>query len=88
MNVCLLFRLDQKRPAGLRPPGEHWSGEATRGQGFAVQETRVDVTIGESDRGVEEVARKERPVWMIESTVVSSDTQVIFLCMVLFHNFD
>ena len=70
--------MDTKRTGlGLRPPGEHWSGEATRGQGFAVQETRVDVTIGEADRSTEEV-RKERPVWMVESTVIASDPQVSY----------
>uniref|UniRef100_A0A1B6E3X9 General transcription factor IIE subunit 1 n=1 Tax=Clastoptera arizonana TaxID=38151 RepID=A0A1B6E3X9_9HEMI len=75
VDINVIRGLDMKRHVGLRPPGEHWSGEATRGQGFAVQETKVDVTIGESDRGMEEVSRKERPVWMIESTVVSSNIQ-------------
>lgn len=80
-KVCFMYcRLDSKKIQGLRPPGEHWSGEATRGQGFAVQETRVDVTIGEADRSAEEV-RKERPVWMVESTVITSDPQVSIIIM-------
>ncbi|XP_063532134.1 general transcription factor IIE subunit 1 [Cydia strobilella] len=51
----------------LRPGNEQWSGEATRSGGLAVEETRVDVTIGEAARAAP--ARKERPVWMVESTV-------------------
>lgn len=75
VDISTIRGLDSKRlQQGLRPPGEHWSGDATRGQGFAVQETRVDVTIGEADRSAEEV-RKERPVWMVESTVIASDPQ-------------
>lgn len=62
----------------MRPPGEHWSGEASRGGGFAVQEARVDVTIGEEENTAE-VAKKERPVWMVESTVISNDQQVKLL---------
>ncbi|XP_063361027.1 general transcription factor IIE subunit 1 [Cydia amplana] len=55
----------------LRPGYEQWSGEATRSGGLAVEETRVDVTIGEASRAAP--ARKERPVWMVESTVTSGE---------------
>lgn len=76
---CFSYRIDTKRlGAGLRAPGEHWSGEATRGGGFAVQEARVDVTIGEEERTTE-VAKKERPVWMVESTVITNDPQASLL---------
>lgn len=76
MVLLFFFRVDTKRlGTGLRPPGEQWSGEATRGGGFAVQEARVDVTIGEEERTTE-VAKKERPVWMVESTVINNDQQV------------
>ncbi|XP_013141256.1 PREDICTED: general transcription factor IIE subunit 1 [Papilio polytes] len=55
-----------------RPGGEQWSGEATRNQGMLVEETRVDVTIGESDAVADANAlRKERPVWMVESTIAT-----------------
>ena len=69
-----------KKNNGLRPAGENWSGEATRSQGFAVEETRVDVTIGDEDNAAAAGApRKERPVWMVESTVMSStDATVSF----------
>lgn len=40
-----------------------------------MQEARVDVTIGEEERTTE-VAKKERPVWMVESTVITNDPQV------------
>ncbi|KAH9644251.1 hypothetical protein HF086_003750 [Spodoptera exigua] len=57
-----------------RPPGQEWSGEATRNQGMLVEETRVDVTIGEADNATDTSAlRKERPVWMVESTIVTND---------------
>lgn len=55
-----------------RQPNEPWSGEATRNQGFAVEEARVDVTIGDSEVS-EVVKQKDRPVWMTESTVISSE---------------
>ncbi|XP_046664932.1 general transcription factor IIE subunit 1 [Homalodisca vitripennis] len=75
VDINTIRGLDTKKMgAGLRPPGEHWSGEATRGGGFAVQEARVDVTIGEEERS-QEVAKKERPVWMVESTVIANDPQ-------------
>uniref|UniRef100_A0A0K8TW87 General transcription factor IIE subunit 1 n=1 Tax=Bactrocera latifrons TaxID=174628 RepID=A0A0K8TW87_BACLA len=55
-----------------RPDGQQWSGEATRNQGFAVEETRVDVSIGgEIQEAVTE--RKARPVWMTESTVITEE---------------
>lgn len=56
-----------------RLPNEPWSGEATRNQGFAVEEARVDVTIGGSDVP-DAVKQKDRPVWMTESTVITNDT--------------
>lgn len=53
---------------------EPWSGEATRSSGFAVEETRIDVSIGDSnDTSNTSSARKDRPVWMTESTVTSSE---------------
>lgn len=51
---------------------EQWSGEATRNQGFAVEETRVDVTIGGTNT-VEAIKTKDRPIWMTESTIVGND---------------
>ncbi|XP_031623562.1 general transcription factor IIE subunit 1 [Contarinia nasturtii] len=57
---------------GTNNGGEQWSGEATRNQGFAVEETRVDVTIGDANP-TEAVKTKERPIWMTESTIVSNE---------------
>nr|CAD7197397.1 unnamed protein product [Timema douglasi] len=51
--------------------GDNWSGEATRTHGFAVEETRVDVSIRDQDIPEERSARKERPIWMTESTVLA-----------------
>lgn len=54
--------------------GEVWSGEASRRGGFAVEEARVDITIGDTevDSGA---PKKERPVWMTTSTIVSNDQE-------------
>lgn len=46
-----------------------------------VEETRVDVTIGEADNQPDQTARKDQPVWMVESTVITSDTQVSLLLL-------
>jgi transcription initiation factor TFIIE subunit alpha len=73
------FSLENKKPAaGLRPPGDHWSGEATRTQGFAVEEARVDVMIG-GDEGIQDqtAVRKERPIWMTESTIINQDSVMV-----------
>ncbi|XP_050094678.1 general transcription factor IIE subunit 1 [Anopheles aquasalis] len=56
-----------------KAPTEQWSGEATRSSGFAVEEARVDITIGDSDTLDTGTQRKDRPVWMTESTVISND---------------
>ncbi|XP_017482724.1 PREDICTED: general transcription factor IIE subunit 1 [Rhagoletis zephyria] len=60
------------KPLNQRPDGQQWSGEATRNQGFAVEETRVDVSIG-GDVQEAVTERKARPVWMTESTVITED---------------
>ncbi|XP_017095253.1 general transcription factor IIE subunit 1 [Drosophila bipectinata] len=59
------------KPNSMRPDSMQWSGEATRNQGFAVEETRVDVTIGGDDTADSVVERKSRPIWMTESTVIT-----------------
>ncbi|KAH8259755.1 hypothetical protein KR026_009836 [Drosophila bipectinata] len=59
------------KPNAMRPDSMQWSGEATRNQGFAVEETRVDVTIGGDDTADSVVERKSRPIWMTESTVIT-----------------
>lgn len=78
--MCIIYirsSIDTRKSSGLRAPGEQWSGEATRSAGFMVEDTRVDVTIG--DESADDNAanrRKERPIWMMESTVINSDSQV------------
>ncbi|KAM3962890.1 transcription factor IIEalpha [Aphomia sociella] len=73
VDINTIRGLTNKQPLA-RPGGEQWSGEATRNQGLAVEETRVDVTIGEADNSNDAAAlRKERPVWMVESTIVTND---------------
>ncbi|XP_073951881.1 general transcription factor IIE subunit 1-like [Choristoneura fumiferana] len=72
VDINTIRGLNTKQNA-QRPPGEQWSGEATRSQGLAVEETRVDITIGEGDAAATGQARKERPVWMVESTIVTNE---------------
>lgn len=67
---------------------EVWSGEATRHR--ATEETQVDVTIGDDNASgsAKEVA-KERPVWLLESTVINAETsQVCSDFTTLFINHD
>lgn len=72
VDINTIRGLDNKKMA-MRGPGEQWSGEATRGGGFAVEETRVDVTIDENLDNNKGTNRKEAPVWMTESTVLSQN---------------
>lgn len=63
---------------GIMKPTDHsatevWSGEATRSGGFAVEETRVDITIGDADPTDNAAPKKERPIWMTTSTVISNE---------------
>lgn len=53
--------------------GEVWSGEASRSHGFAVEEARVNVSISDVNEDTNQTQRKDRPVWMTESTVVSTE---------------
>ncbi|XP_060818645.1 general transcription factor IIE subunit 1 [Bombus pascuorum] len=76
VDINTIKGIDTRKPSSLRAPGEQWSGEATRSSGFMVEDTRVDVTIG--DDCIDDNAanrRKERPIWMMESTVINSDSQ-------------
>lgn len=52
-----------------------WSGEATRKGGFLLEEARVDVSIGNSDANETAAPKKERPVWMTESTVITNENE-------------
>lgn len=80
------FRIDSRKQMLTRPGGENWSGEATRSQGFAVEETRVDVTIGDENAAdnANAAVRKERPIWMMESTVVSNEKTSVCYFFFLF----
>lgn len=77
VDINTIKGIDTRKPSSLRAPGEQWSGEATRSSsGFMVEDTRVDVTIG--DDSIDDNAanrRKERPIWMMESTVINTDSQ-------------
>ncbi|XP_037939143.1 general transcription factor IIE subunit 1 [Teleopsis dalmanni] len=51
-----------------RIDSQQWSGEATRNQGFTVEETRIDINLGE-ELVETTTEKKSRPVWMTESTI-------------------
>lgn len=73
VDINTIRGLTMKQPAA-KPSNEQWSGEATRNQGMVVEETRVDVTIGEADNAADNaLQRKERPVWMVESTIPTNE---------------
>lgn len=74
IDINTIRGIDTRKPSSLRAPNEQWSGEATRMSGFMVEDTRVDVTIGDEspDDNVSN-HRKERPIWMTESTIINSD---------------
>ncbi|KAJ9598290.1 hypothetical protein L9F63_011030, partial [Diploptera punctata] len=75
VDISTIRGLENKKPASaMRAPGESWSGEATRAQGFAVEETRVDVTIGDENVQDQTTSRKETPIWMERSTIITPDS--------------
>lgn len=75
VDISTIRGLDKKPQHNL---GENWSGEATRNAGFVVEETRVDISIGEeSNNALHNAKRKETPIWMTESTVITNDSGVI-----------
>lgn len=67
------FKSSLNKPLNQRGEGQMWSGEATRNQGFAVEETRVDIKVGGDDMPETVAERKARPIWMTESTVITED---------------
>ena len=73
VDISTIRGIDKKYAA---QPQENWSGEATRNSGFMVEETRVDVTIGDENNTVAANARKEAPIWMMESTVITKDSEL------------
>lgn len=73
VDISTIRGIDKKP---LLSSGETWSGEATRNSGFAIEETRVDVTIGDEGGSSSLVNRKEQPIWMSESTVIDRKSVV------------
>uniref|UniRef100_A0A0A9Y1I7 General transcription factor IIE subunit 1 n=1 Tax=Lygus hesperus TaxID=30085 RepID=A0A0A9Y1I7_LYGHE len=73
VDINTIRGLDTKRILGGSRPGEIWSGEASRGSGFVVEEARVDVTIGEAEATTNANNKKEQPIWMTESTVITTN---------------
>lgn len=74
VDISTIRGIDKKF---MSQPQENWSGEATRNSGFMVEETRVDVTIGDENNTAATNARKEAPIWMMESTVITKDSEEV-----------
>ncbi|KAK6633156.1 hypothetical protein RUM43_012900 [Polyplax serrata] len=72
VDISAIKGSDKKSNQIIRTGNEQWSGELTRNQGFRVEETRVNVTIAE-ETIQSQSARKERPVWMTQSTIINQD---------------
>lgn len=72
VDISTIRGLDKKT---AMQSGQEWSGEATRNAGFAVEETRVDITIGDDSNAAATTAHKEAPIWMTESTVITNAAQ-------------
>lgn len=53
--------------------GTQWSGEQSRSGGFMAEDTRVDVSIGEVEDQNKDAVKKDRPIWMTESTVITNN---------------
>lgn len=73
VDISTIRGLDKRSQLNL---AENWSGEATRNSGFVVEETRVDISIGEESNALHNAKRKEAPIWMTESTVISNDSTI------------
>lgn len=73
VDISTIRGLDKRSQLNLQ---ENWSGEATRNSGFVVEETRVDISIGEESNALHNAKRKEAPIWMTESTVISNDSTI------------
>lgn len=75
VDISTIRGLDAKRMGNQL--SEQWSGEATRRGGFMVEEATVDVTIGD-ENSINNAAinnRKQAPIWMTESTVMTNNDQ-------------
>lgn len=68
----MLIRDADGKLKSARSSGENWSGEATRKGGN--DEQRVDITIGDNAVTTKTDVRKEVPVWMTKSTIMSETT--------------
>ncbi|KAJ8670335.1 hypothetical protein QAD02_001594 [Eretmocerus hayati] len=75
VDINTIRGTDVRKPNHLRGPNEQWSGDATRTSGFAVEDTRVDVCIGDQIQNDDSNKRKERPIWLMASTVISDTSQ-------------
>lgn len=73
VDISTIRGLDRKAHTNQ---SENWSGEATRNSGFMVEETRVDITIGDENSSAAQNRRKEQPIWMTESTVLTGDSHL------------
>ncbi|XP_033635812.1 general transcription factor IIE subunit 1-like [Asterias rubens] len=57
--------------AGANGPHNAWSGDASRNLGFEMYDQQITINVGEDSKSNQaaKVPTKERPVWLMESTV-------------------
>lgn len=74
--TCFHSKYSKDNKMNPNRSGEVWSGEATRHK--STEETQVAVTIGDESASAEgKEAPKERPVWLLESTVIDAETSQV-----------
>lgn len=73
VDINVIRGIETRKPNNLRGSNDQWSGEATRGGGFAAEEAQFAVTIDDNTTDNSANQRKERPIWMIESTVINDN---------------
>ncbi len=64
-----------------------WSGDTTRNVGYGLTESQVTIELEDQDRvqQVQQQLAKERPVWMVESTVEGASNDAVAAVSVQIH---
>ncbi|XP_051174349.1 general transcription factor IIE subunit 1 [Leptopilina boulardi] len=70
VDINTIKGIDPRKSGTIRGPNDQWSGEGSRTSGFFVEETKVNVLIGDGAADDNSVStRKEQPIWMTDSTI-------------------
>ncbi|XP_043472132.1 general transcription factor IIE subunit 1 [Leptopilina heterotoma] len=70
VDINTIKGIDPRKSGMMRGPNDQWSGEGSRTSGFFVEETKVNVLIGDGTADDNSAnTRKEQPIWMTDSTI-------------------